>query len=171
MATYFWLLLLMFGGTPSAGQECDNALSTRAQQDVRTITNAVYQGDVDTVLNYTHPGILQLQGGRDAARRLVENALAAIQKSNISIERLTFPSAPTCLTVEGRRFIIVPTLSILTAGNQRVESLNYQFGVAEPGQSHLTYAEGSRINAKTVQILFPGFPRDFKFPQTYRKAL
>ena len=35
----------------------------------------------------------------------------------------------------------------------------------------LEYAEGSRINKDNVGKLFADFPKDYDFPQTYRKIL
>ncbi len=87
------------------------------------------------------------------------------------VESLTFPRAPEFLEGGGRRFAIVPTLSIIYANAQRVESLNFQLGVLEPKSTQWVYVEGSRINKQNVQELFPGFPATYEFPLFYRKKL
>jgi hypothetical protein len=167
----FCLMILTLADGSSAAQTCEPAASSRAQQDVRAIYQALYGGDADTLLRFTHPTIVELQGGPAAARQTIDNVIASIQKGKMSVESLTFPSPPTCLRAGGRGFIVVPTMSVLSIAGQRVESLNYQFGVAGDGESSWTYIEGSRVNADTVQILFPGFPKGYKFPPIYRKRI
>jgi hypothetical protein len=163
------LMILLLGWRHEAAGPCEAAVSNRTQQDVRTISRALYGGDADTVLKYTHPKVVQLQGGEAAAHQRLQAAIQTMK--NMKIESLTFPAAPTCLNGGNRRFAIVPTLSVLVRDGQRVESLNYQLGVLEPGEAEWTYVEGSRMNAATVQILFPGFPKDYTFPPIYRKRL
>jgi hypothetical protein len=94
-----------------------------------------------------------------------------MQKNNMKLESLSFPVEPTCLPGTSRQFIIVPTLSVIESGGQRFESLNFQLGASESGDGQWTYVEGSRVNAENVQVLFPGFPRDYRFPPIYRKRL
>jgi hypothetical protein len=152
-------------------QNCESAVSARVQEDVRRIVQSLHTGDIDVVLKYTHPKIVKLLGGQAAAGQALESAVALLKKNDMKLESLSFPSAPTCLAGGGRRFVIVPTLSMIAARNQRIESLNFQFGVLESGAADWTYVEGSRVNAETVQLLFPGFPREFQFPQVYRKRI
>ena len=165
--------IAVVGGVAAARAQdrCDEATAGRAQQDVQALTEALYRGDADTVVRFTHPKVLELQGGPDAARQAIEKAMAGIRANKMSVESMTFPEPPACVASGGRRFVLVPTLSIITIGSERVESLNYQFGVLDPGASGFTYIEGSRVNARTVQLLFPGFPKTVTFPATYRKRI
>lgn len=165
------LTLTVLSASNSFAQSCESAVDARAQADVRLIVQSLYAGDIGVVLKYTHPAVVKLLGGQAAARRAMEGAVALLRKNDMKIESLSFPSAPTCLTGGGRRFIIVPTLSVIAAGDQRIESLNFQFGVFESDGTGWTYVEGSRVNGENVQILFPGFPRDYQFPQVYRKRI
>ena len=168
----FALAITVVGSADAdAVQECESAVNARAQQDVQTLVSAVYGGDAQTVLKYTHPKVVQLQGGSTAARQAIRKVMEGMKTANMKMESLSFPAPATCVTVENRSFIVVPTLSIISAGGERFESLNYQLGVVEPGESSWTYVEGSRVNAQTIQLLFPGFPKDFKFPATYRKRI
>jgi hypothetical protein len=152
-------------------QPCDPATGDRVQADVRALTEAVYSGEVNRIVDHTHPTVIKLLGGPAAARQSVERVAAGMQKAGMKLESMSFPAAPTCLTGGGRRFAIVPTLNIVIVGRQRFESLNFQLGVQEPGATTWKYVEGSRVNNKNVQVLFPGFPEGFEFPQTYRKPL
>ena len=164
------LSLTIAAGTINEGRPCEPEVAARGQADVRSIVEAVYGGDIDEVLRFTHPVVMKM-AGREALRRSMEQTLAGMKSAKMSIESLTFPAAPVCLTVERRRFMVVPTLSVLSVAGARMESLNYQFGVLEPNEREWKYLEGSRVNNKTVHILFPYFPRDYRFPPIYRKPI
>jgi hypothetical protein len=143
----------------------------RVQADVKALVAAMYGSDVDTMVRYTHPAVIEAQGGEEQTRKVVQETLLKVQEMGIQLESMTFPAPPDFLEGGGRRFAVVPTLSIVSARGQRLESLNYQLGVLEPGAKGWTYVEGSRINKDNVQSLFPGFPASYDFPAFYRKKL
>lgn len=158
---------LLFAAAPAAAESARE----RVQADVRILIEALYAGDASTVLGFTHPLVLREMGGEVAARASVEQALAQISLLDLKLESLRFPSKPDLMKGEGREFAIVPTLVVLRAGEQRVESLNFQLGVKEPDTSSWKYLEGSEIDQQKVQMLFPGFPVHYEFPQIRRKRL
>ena len=143
----------------------------RVQEDVKSLVDALYGGDVETVLRFTHPKIIAMLGGKATSRKAVEDAVLTLRNAGMRLESLAFPKPPEFLAGGGRRFAVVPTLSIISARGQRIESLNFQLGILEPGSTDWTYVEGSRIADQNVQTLFPGFPTGYEFPPFYRKKL
>ena len=141
------------------------------QRDVQELSQAMYRGDLDTILRFTHPKIIKMLGGPTAARAAMEMAVQPMRDIGMTLEAFSFPRPPEYIEGRERRFAIVPTLSIMAAQGQRIESLNYQFGVLEPGAKGWTYLEGSRINQQNVRGFFPDFPADYVFPEFYRKRL
>jgi hypothetical protein len=163
--------LILLAAPAVAIQPCDPPTGDRVQADVQALTEAVYAGEVDRIIDYTHPTVLELLGGSATARQSVERVAVGMRKLGMKLESMSFPAAPTCVSGGGRRFAIVPTLNLVTAGPQRFESLNFQLGVLEPGATAWKYVEGSRVNNQNVRVLFPGFPEGVEFPPTYRKPL
>lgn len=141
------------------------------QRDVKELLQAMYRGDLDTVLRFSHPKAIETLGGPSVARAAMEMAIQHILDIGMTLEAFSFPRPPEYVEGIERRFAIVPTLSIMAAQGQRIESLNYQFGVLEPGADGWTYLEGSRINQQNVRGFFPDFPADYVFPEFYRKRL
>lgn len=154
----------------SAGVEQDDE-TRRVQEDVTAIVHALYAGDVDTVLRFTHPTIVQMQGGMQPTRGAIQQAVARLKSAGMRVESLTFPEPPVFLNGPDRRFAVVPTLSVIVANGQRVESLNFQLGVLERDATQWHYVEGSRIDSQKVQTLFPGFPAGYEFPPLHREKL
>jgi len=161
--------LALIGANAEAVQS--EADAGRVQQDVKALIDALYNADVDTVVRYTHPTIIAMQGGLQGTRKAVQDVVLKLKSAGMRVESLTFPKPPEFLEGGGRRFAVVPTLSIISANGQQIESLNFQLGVLEPGSTEWAYVEGSRITKQNVQSLFPGFPATYEFPPFYRKKL
>jgi len=119
------------------------------------------------VLRYLHPAIIEELGGLEQARAELE----PLARQKKTVESFGFPRPPDFLQAGARRFAIVPTLMVLRAGDQRIESLNYQVGVLDPGASGWKYVDGSQISSANVRRLFPDFPADYQFPSFYRRKL
>jgi hypothetical protein len=143
------------------------------QQDVKRINEALYAGDVATVIHYTHPAIVKSIGGEEKARKLLQEFYEkSIVPTEMKLESLKFPSKPEYLESGGRRFAVVPTLAVYSLKEgQRVESKNFEVGLLDVGATEWRYVEGLRVTKQNLQALFPGFPEDYKFPETYRKKL
>jgi len=60
------ILLAVLATTTSA--RADEAKLDEVQRDVLRLSKAVYSGDVDAVLGLTHPRIIEVMGGQEAAR-------------------------------------------------------------------------------------------------------
>lgn len=158
-----------------AAMEADTVGDTHdvavVQEDVRRIGDALYKGNVERVVDYTYPPIIRMLGGPEKLEAQLKEVVARTQELGMRIESFTFPEDPTFLTTDRHHFAIVPTLTIMNARGQRVESLNFQFGIRERGSEDWKYLEGSRVNSRLLNALFRDFPSDFKFPEWYRRKL
>jgi len=153
----------------SAGAGSQRSETAIVQEDTRNMLKAVYQADIDTILGYTHPKIIALMGGLPKTKAVLGAAFEKLKSVNMKLESFEFPGPPIFLEGEVNRFVIVPTKSLISMNGKRVESLNYQFGIQKKGGATWKYVEGSRINKDSVSVFFPDFPKDFVFPEVYRK--
>lgn len=165
------LCLAVAGCTKARAVPSRHILTETVQQDVEAMVRALYSGDVATVIDYTHPVILEGLGGRERALAMIDESMSSMLKKGLRIESFTFPRPPEFVEADRAVFAIVPTLLVLDLGGQRVESLNYQFGVLDGDGEKWRYAEGSRIKSGNVRSLFPSFPDGHRFPEIYRKKL
>lgn len=167
----FLLCLAVVGCTKAPSVPPGEVLAEKVQRDVDAMVRALYSGDVAAVLDYTHPVIIDAIGGREKAMAAIGESMSPMLKRGLRIEALTFPRPPEFVEAGRDVFAIVPTLLVLDIGGQRVESLNYQFGVLDGDGEKWRYAEGSRIKAENVRSFFPSFPDGHRFPEIYRKKL
>ena len=162
--------LLAFGADAGHAEQAAAELDP-VQQDVKTLTEATFGGDVETTLGFTHPTGLKDAGGRDAARKALLQLQEEFRSGGVKVESLSFPSPPEFLETEARRFAIVPTLTILSMAGLRLEVLGFHIGVLEPDAKGWTYVDGARIKWQNVRDVFPEFPADYTFPKVRSKPL
>jgi len=164
------VLAITLAAAPTASRS-DQAELHPVQQDIKKLTQAVFSGDVETILGFTHPTVVAMLGGRDAARATLQQSSDQFVNGGVALESLTFPGPPDFIAVEDRRFAIVPILTIMSIDGQRIEIFSFQIGVREPGATDWTYVDGIRINGQNVGTLFPDFPSDYDFPEVHTKLL
>jgi hypothetical protein len=164
-------VLLGMDAGPSASQD-DNATVAQVQKDVLRIVNALHEGDIETLLRFSHPRMVELAGGEKSLRPALEAFVRHLQGLGMRLESFTFPQPPQFFEGDGRRYATIPTLSIVSSKTGvKAESLNFQFGILENGASEWKYVEGSRMNEQVGRLMFGSFPAAIKFPQIYRRKL
>lgn len=165
-------LLAVPSVVPPAGASPPASQTEQVQQDVTALVRAGYEGDVETMLRFTHPALVERLGGPSAARAAMERVLGEAERVDVELESFSFPRAPEFLDGRERRFAVVPTLSVIRRGDgQRLESLNFLLGVRERRAERWSYVEGSMIDPRNVRALFPDFPEGYAFPPFHRRKL
>lgn len=152
----------------AAARADERALGEQLQADVRTLLEASYGSDPEPVLRLTHPAIIEELGGSDKARAAFRQAMSTVKRVGLKIEKFEFPAPPTFVEGERRRFAIIPTRLVVSAGDQHLDSRNFQVGVYDPIGKKWTYVEGSKFDAKLRSRYFKDFPADYEFPATTR---
>lgn len=142
------------------------------QKDVEWLLRATYDGDAEALLRHTHPKVIELLGGVENARPVLEASLAVVQKLDMKLLSLTFPEPPRFFKGDSSLVVFVPTLIRLSARDGRTfESLNFQAGSLEKGESGWKYVEGSRLHPSNIAIFFPELPPNTEMPKTYRREV
>ncbi len=154
-----------------AGREVNRQVMEQVHDDVRRNLEAVYSGDVDTVLGFTNEHMIKAMGGEQEARSRLKNTFERIKAAGIKIDSLEFPAVPTLYSDRDFEYVIVPTVAVISRGNERVEATNYQLGIRPVGEKNWAYFDGSRINTDNIYSLYPGFPRDIEFPEVFQNPL
>lgn len=155
---------------PEAGPIASAPFDASAvQADVQALSDAVWAGDVDVVLQFADPRMLASMGGLERARPLLEQALKQPRSLGLSVEAFVFPAPPSFASSAAHDYVIVPTLTTIGSGGQLADSLGYQLGSRPRGSTAWTYTDGSQINTESLGVLFPDFPPELTLPETYRK--
>jgi hypothetical protein len=169
------LTLLLLSAAVSGGcrDEPPKAVEARPEvvkADVGKIQQAFNDGDVETVLAFTHPRLIEEFGGRERVRAELKTAMDDL-RGKLSFESLTFPAEPTFATGSTNQFALVPMRTVISVSGRRVEGLSFQLGVRRIGQTEWKYVDGSKLDLPKLRKLFPDFPNDVPLPEVRHRPI
>lgn len=141
------------------------------QQHVRSLVDATGSGDVEKLVEFTHPKVIALMGGPVAAEKELAELLKLFDELGLEFEELSFPSPPEFHAHGEDQFVFVHTNSIMNIDGQRTRSINYQLGHRVGSAAPWKYIEGSQVNSSNIKEFFPNFPADVNLPRTHREKL
>jgi hypothetical protein len=139
------------------------------QSDVKRLLNALYAGDMDSILKTIPLEVIALMGGEAKARQMLKDAVQGMQSSGAKLESVSFPENPTFLKTDVHQFAVVPTKNIIIFNASRFESLHFQIGIKNMGDTNWTFIDGEQ--ATNVNKIFPDFPVNFQFPPISTKKI
>jgi hypothetical protein len=134
------------------------------QSAVKRLLDALYAGDTDSILKATPPEVIALMGGEAKARQMLKDAVQGMQASGAKLESVSFPENPTFLKTDLHQFAVVLTKNIIIFNASRFESLHFQIGIKNTGDTNWTFIDGEQ--ASNVHKIFQDFPANFQFPPT-----
>jgi len=166
------LVFVLLLSPTGRGALAETGQAEQVRRDVTALVEAGYRGDVEAMLRFTHPALVERLGGSDAARAAMAKVLREAERVDVELESFSLPGAPEFLDGRERRFAIVRTLSVIRGKDgQRLESLNFLLGVREPDAEAWSYVEGSMLDKEKVRVLFPDFPEGYTLPAFHRRKL
>jgi hypothetical protein len=139
------------------------------QSDVKRLLNALYAGDTDSILKATPLEVITLMGGEAKATQMLKDVFQGMQTSGAKLESVSFPENPTFLKAGLHQFAVVPTKNIIILNASRFESLHFQIGIKNAGDTNWTFIDGEQ--ASNVSKIFPDCPANFQFPPTFTKKI
>jgi hypothetical protein len=86
--------------------------------------------------------VIALLGGDTKSREILTTISTKLNSVGMKVESLSFPDKPVFIKTAETEFVVVPTLLIIQANGQRLESLNYQFGARSAESNDWRYIEG-----------------------------
>ncbi|MCE2684942.1 MAG: hypothetical protein LW857_07270 [Verrucomicrobiae bacterium] len=149
--------------TTAAGLPEKEALLVVAQ--ATAYREAAAKGDADKFLEWTHPALYTLFGGKEPFEAATRLALKSLAGKNV-IEKITF-GVPAELHVAGQEEIcFVPFVQIASAGDIRTRAESYFIAVRPVGKADWKFidAAGLRKHPEVLRQLFPGLPEKVVTP-------
>ena len=111
-------LSLVVGGEARAAEEAvaPAADVQRVQADARRLVEATYAGDVDVVLELTHPALIEQHGSRAEARRQFAEAMDRLKRIGLKIEVFEFPEESVISATREKNALLNPELIVQFTG-------------------------------------------------------
>jgi hypothetical protein len=166
------LMLALIGGL--YGEDPVRPLPNLEQQAqvkelITTMINSLYAGQAEPSLDLTHPKIIAMMGGREAAERTMAGVIAKIQAASMKLESLVIAPEPVFYQGTKHLHVIVESTIIISFPMHRVESRAFRLGILQDGGWR--FAEGSRLTPAMMTDLFPDFPPGIELPKTWQRPV
>lgn len=155
------LLVLLLSLNPLFAQTKEQAL-----RDAKIAANATLNENYDTILKYTLPEVIDLMGGKDAAKSVIENTLKSMASQGFKFEKADILSASEVVNEQGQYRCVVEGYNQMTMPGQRIKSKSYLLGIYNPVEQYWWFIEAKQLQNKTMldQIL-PGFETALTIPK------
>jgi hypothetical protein len=160
MKLYFKLVLLLLLPAAVFGQ---STVTLKKQADI--VAKAIVNGDYVTVVEYTHPKVIQSAGGKQKMLQMLNAGKEQMKAQGISIQSAAvgepgkFYKAGTeihCLIPDNIR-IKTPNASIATHSNL--------LAISQDGGKNWTFLDLNKNTISSIPKLFPNFNKDLKIPE------
>jgi hypothetical protein len=153
MKTKLLLLILSLFLAPTAGRA--QLLTTVIKQEAEKSAAALAAGDYAGVLAYTHPRVVELMGGKDAALVALRRSTEEMKSRGIAVQsaKLEPPQAP--LKVGSWFTSIIPLTLTMRVPDGRVVQASHLLGISEDEGKTWRFLDLGPISDEKLFSLFP----------------
>lgn len=127
---------------------------------------AFNRGDVETVMNITHPAVFRLYGGREVVEQVTRTAFAQLQQLGVKFLSTVF-GEPSPAYFAGKEIVcFVPRTSIIQINGKIIRSQAYWVAARPIDATEWKFIDGAGIehNREALWTMFPELSRDVQFP-------
>ena len=161
MKNGFLILLFVFTSFGLFSQTKESAL-----KDANVTAQATLKEDFKTVLEYTHPNVLEVSGGMDALLPQIEKMFAEMKTQGIKFIKSEVLSVSDIVQEQGEFRCLVKNLNIMEVGGRTLKSSSYLMGFFPEDAEHWVFVEAEKMkNPQVVQALFPDFKTSMDIPE------
>jgi len=148
----FYLLL---GTQFVIGQD---AMQVIIKEQALVVSNSMFTGDYQTLLNHTHPNVIEFMGGKETALKILSKDLESL-KDEIDLDKIEYEVSDEIQIAEHADgyHCLVPTTMIMEMDGMRMKTSSYLFGFSDKEGKHWNFIEADRLNHSSGKKIFPDF--------------
>lgn len=165
---YTATLLLFLGIMLGNAQTKESALA-----DAKITAQATLKGDFKTVLDYTHPNVIEASGGIDALLPQVQNMMEEMKTNQgFVFKKADVLEVSEIVQEQGEHRCFIKNLNVMEISGQTYQSTSYLMGFYIDNLDHWVFVEAEKMkNPQMVQTFFPDFKTSLNIPQDDLKVL
>lgn len=157
--------LLALGGTVHAGQLSEAEVKT-LKEEARKVGKAFDEGDIEAIMNSTHPSIFKLTGDPEKFKALTTQALKTIKEMKVVIEERKLGEPAKTYEAGEEEVCFLPQSTVMTIGEQRVKGTGFLVAIRKKPDGKWLFLDGAgmRRNPDQLWTLLPELPKDVELP-------
>lgn len=160
------LLILAAMISPFA-RAADNPQATpeAIQKTAQACADALLKGDYAAFVQYTHPKIIEMAGGRDKMIAMIKSGMDAIKSEGMTITAYKIEPPAETIPAGDDLTAIVPTLLQMSSPTQKITQKSYLLAISSDNGKHWTFVDGAGLNQSVIQSIIPNSPKELKLPE------
>jgi hypothetical protein len=135
-------------------------------QQAEKVKTAFNRGDVEAIMDLTHPALFRLFGGREKLEQATRTAIVQLQKLEVKFLSSEY-GEPSPAYLAGNEIVcFVPSTSLIQINDKRIKSQAYLVAAHPIDVSEWKFIDGAGIesNRELLWMLFPELPREVQLP-------
>lgn len=132
--------------------------TTIVRNGVLAICNAMLTNDMKKIIDYTHPRVIALIGGKDKAIELTNAAMTEVRNNGMSLKDVTIGKVGQFYSSGKSVYCVVPQKISLNIKEGYVSMCSSILGISEDQGRTWKFASAGNIGIEKVKSLFPELP-------------
>ena len=153
------------------------ALSSSAQgekeiiyAEAKKLADAILAGDFETVVDYTHPNLLEKMGGRQAMLQTLEVGLLQMEQNGLGFDQVEIGQPKKIYRTGEELFALVPQTLDMKAPDGRIRTKSHLLAISPDNGATWYFLDTAQLDNERALQLLPKFNPDLKIP-TPRKPV
>jgi hypothetical protein len=159
-----FLMLLLFGSSISFGQDLAE-LKEFALRDAKISSEAALKMDFETVLKYTHPGVIKLMGGKEKGLELIKSIFEKMMSQDFVFEKADVIGASDVVFEQNEYRCYIEGFNQMTMNGVRTKSKSYLLGIYNTTDKFWYFIEAKQLkNEALFNMVFTDFKTSLVIP-------
>lgn len=121
--------------------------------------------DIDGYMNYMHPKVIEMGGGIDLVKGVVNEQLTTYQKMNVEVVSITHGDPGPVVQAGAELHCILSATTKLKQGEAEFDSVNNWLAVSSDEGASWTFIDLAYYNEGSLKIYLPDYNPTIVFPQ------
>lgn len=149
--------------------QAQDPLADTVKSLVRKIMTATVEGDYKTVLDMTHPKVLEMMGGKEAALKETEKAMKMIKDAGM-VFSLKDISSPVLQKSKADLYSVTPYVMEIRGRGKKITAKSAVVGVSHDAGKSWKFINLDKEGEQGVREMMPDLPKELKIPKQEQKV-
>jgi hypothetical protein len=140
-------------------------LKEYALRDAKITSQATLKMDFETVLKYTHPGVISLMGGHDKGLEMVKSIFDGMLSQGFVFEKADVLNASDVVFEQNEYRCSIEGFNQFKMSGMRIKSKSYLLGIYNETNKFWYFIEAKQLKNKTMlDMVLPNFKTSLIIP-------
>jgi len=151
--------------------EREDERSVTIRKALDEVNEATFAGDYSKVIQFMHPKVLELMGGKLRAIATMRTTMGSLKDKGMETLSFEWGYPGKFLTEEGTTYVVIPNASEMRVPGGRLMMKSYNLGISADSGKSWTFINGDNLGKKEARdLVVPNLPASVILPEP-RKVL